>query len=196
MIRLPLIHRYLRIAAAIAVACCGAAVLGAATDGPKALSPTKLGEALTTAAKQRVHAARQLAGKPSFGPNVVVFTPSMRQSHIQATVDSITRQQVSNQFGAQRYALFVPTVRHHSVGPAWISGTEAGTSLPINRFLIAKPDTPERLINLARRRVGNTAVGSRLGGPAIQAGGRGTRTAVEQSRNLQCRAAECHRVLT
>jgi hypothetical protein len=40
------------------------------------------------------------------GPNVYVFTPSMSQASIQSTLDSIADQQVSNQFGAQRYALF------------------------------------------------------------------------------------------
>jgi hypothetical protein len=45
------------------------------------------------------------AGEPDFGPNVYVFTPSMPQSQIQATVDSIASQQVGNQFGTQRYAL-------------------------------------------------------------------------------------------
>ena len=34
-----------------------------------------------------------------------VFTPSMPQSQIQATVNSIASQQISNQFGTQRYAL-------------------------------------------------------------------------------------------
>jgi len=43
---------------------------------------------------------------PDFGKNVYVFSPSMPQSEIQATVDSIASQQVSNQFGTQRYALF------------------------------------------------------------------------------------------
>jgi len=43
--------------------------------------------------------------QPNFGPNVYVFSPSMPQSQIQATVDSIASQQVSNQFGTQRYAL-------------------------------------------------------------------------------------------
>ena len=44
-----------------------------------------------------------------FGPNVYVFTPSMSQASIQSTLDSIASQQVSNQFGAQRYAvLFEP----------------------------------------------------------------------------------------
>ena len=44
-------------------------------------------------------------GRPDFGPNVVIFDPSMPTSQIQATVDSIANQQVSNQFGTQRYAL-------------------------------------------------------------------------------------------
>src|ERR1700728_1803691 len=56
-------------------------------------------------------AARVLAapatppGQPNFGPNVYVCSPSMPQSQIQATVDSIASQQVGNQFGTQRYAL-------------------------------------------------------------------------------------------
>src|ERR1051325_8016390 len=43
--------------------------------------------------------------QPDFGPNVVVFDPSMPQSQIQATVDAIATQQVPNQLGNQRYAL-------------------------------------------------------------------------------------------
>jgi len=42
---------------------------------------------------------------PSLGANVYVFDPSMAQSQIQATVDSIASQQVDNEFGSQRYAL-------------------------------------------------------------------------------------------
>jgi hypothetical protein len=45
------------------------------------------------------------SGQPDFGPNVIVFDPSMPQSQIQATVDAIAAQQVPNQFGTQRYAL-------------------------------------------------------------------------------------------
>src|ERR1700733_12881931 len=41
-----------------------------------------------------------------FGANVYVFTPSMPQASIQSTLDSIANQQVSNQFGSQRYAVF------------------------------------------------------------------------------------------
>jgi hypothetical protein len=55
-----------------------------------------------------------------FGPNVYVFNPSMPLSEIQATVDSIATQQVSNQFGTQRYALlFEP-------------GTYGSASTPLN----------------------------------------------------------------
>jgi hypothetical protein len=39
------------------------------------------------------------------GPNVLLFDPSMPTSQIQAAVDGIASQQVSNQFGTQRYAL-------------------------------------------------------------------------------------------
>src|SRR6202158_3306637 len=41
----------------------------------------------------------------NFEPNVYIFTPDMAQSDIQAKVDAIATQQVSNQFGTQRYAL-------------------------------------------------------------------------------------------
>ncbi|HEY7142949.1 MAG TPA: glycosyl hydrolase family 28-related protein [Streptosporangiaceae bacterium] len=50
-------------------------------------------------------AAPAAPGQPDFGPNVYVFSPGMPQSDIQATVDSIASQQISNQFGTQRYAL-------------------------------------------------------------------------------------------
>ena len=46
------------------------------------------------------------AGRPDFGPNVIVFAPSMSQASIQSTLDTIATQQVPNQFGTQRYAIF------------------------------------------------------------------------------------------
>jgi hypothetical protein len=45
------------------------------------------------------------AAQPDFGPNVLIFDPSMSVSQIKARVDPISSQQVSNQFGTQRYAL-------------------------------------------------------------------------------------------
>ncbi len=49
--------------------------------------------------------AARAAVLPNLGPNVVVFTPDMPVSQIQATVNALANQQVSNQFGTQRYAL-------------------------------------------------------------------------------------------
>ena len=52
------------------------------------------------------------------GPNVYVFDPSMSTSQIQATVDSIANQQISNQFGTQRYSLlFKPGVYGSAATP-------------------------------------------------------------------------------
>jgi len=56
--------------------------------------------------------------QPNFGPNVYIFTPKMSQSAIQATVDAVATQQVSNQFGTQRYALlFEPGTYGSSANP-------------------------------------------------------------------------------
>ena len=43
--------------------------------------------------------------QPDFGPNVMIFDPSMPTSQIQAQVDAIATQQVDNEMGTQRYAL-------------------------------------------------------------------------------------------
>lgn len=48
----------------------------------------------------------QATAAPNLGPNVVIFDPSMSQASIQAALDSISTQQVPNQFGSQRYAIF------------------------------------------------------------------------------------------
>ena len=45
-------------------------------------------------------------GGPAFGPNVIVFNPSMPQTEIQSELDAIATQQVPSQFGTGRYAIF------------------------------------------------------------------------------------------
>src|SRR5271165_584554 len=54
------------------------------------------------------------------------------------------------------YNVFVPGVQHDSSGPAWASGTEAGTSLPQSKFFVASPSTPILAID------GALAVGKNL----------------------------------
>jgi hypothetical protein len=46
------------------------------------------------------------AGQPDLGDNVIIFNPTMSQAQIQSTVQAVAAQQISNQFGTQRYTLF------------------------------------------------------------------------------------------
>jgi hypothetical protein len=65
--------------------------------------------AISGAAAASQHAVKAAAAVPDFGPNVRIFDPSMSTSEIKAAVDAIAAEQVSNQFGTQRYALlFMP----------------------------------------------------------------------------------------
>jgi hypothetical protein len=50
------------------------------------------------------------------------------------------------------YSVFVPTVQHDSLGPAWASGPAAGTALPLQRFFIATPGDSVPMINAALAR--------------------------------------------
>jgi len=76
-------------AAIVALLAMGSVVSTAATAG--AASPTSPRAAV--------------ASGPDFGPNVLVFDPSMTRSEIQAKVDAVAAQQLTNQFGTERYAL-------------------------------------------------------------------------------------------
>src|ERR1700691_2038291 len=56
--------------------------------------------------------------QPQFCPDVYIFNPPMPLSQIQATVNAVATQQVSNQFGTQRYALlFEPGTYGSSTTP-------------------------------------------------------------------------------
>jgi hypothetical protein len=73
--------------------------MGACTSSRSKSSTAATAGATTTVA------APQDPAHSDLGPNVFVFNPSMPQSQIQDDVDSVADQQVSNQFGAQRFAL-------------------------------------------------------------------------------------------
>ncbi|HLZ29173.1 MAG TPA: adenylyl cyclase [Chloroflexota bacterium] len=81
------------------------------------LSPTSMTLASASPAREAPDSA---SNQPDFGPNAIIFDPSMSTAAIQATVDAIGAQQISNQFGPQRYALlFKP-------------GTYGSTAAPLN----------------------------------------------------------------
>ena len=55
---------------------------------------------------------------PDFGPNVLIFDPSMPLSEIQAAVDAVAAQQVNDEMGTGRYALwFKPGVYGSAANP-------------------------------------------------------------------------------
>ena len=56
--------------------------------------------------------------QPQFGPNVMIFDPSMPVSQIQAAVDAVRDKQVNNEMGTDRYALlFKPGTYGSSTEP-------------------------------------------------------------------------------
>jgi hypothetical protein len=58
------------------------------------------------------------SSQPDFGANVYIFSPDMPLNDIQAAVDAVANQQISNQFGTQRYALlFEPGTYGSSTRP-------------------------------------------------------------------------------
>jgi hypothetical protein len=74
--------------------------------------------ALLLSALPVMAASAESAAPPDFGPNVVIFDPSMPTSQIQAQVDAIASQQIPNQFGSQRYALlFMPGTYGSAANP-------------------------------------------------------------------------------
>jgi len=82
-------------------------------------APTALAWAAATSGVTHAKAAPSASSsQPNFGPSVYIFNPGMPQSEIQKTVDTVANQQVSNQFGTQRYALlFEPGTYGSSTDP-------------------------------------------------------------------------------
>ncbi len=99
LIRSSLARSSLILAAGLLAVAGTAATAGVASAAPQARHHA------AAAHRAVIRPATRRAGEPDFGPNVYVFTPSMPQSQIQATVNAIASQQISNQFGTQRYAL-------------------------------------------------------------------------------------------
>ncbi len=65
---------------------------------------------------------------PDFGPNVMIFTPSMSVASIQSAVNTVFNTQETNQFGTQRYAfLFQP-------GAYGATGTGNGLDIPVGYY--------------------------------------------------------------
>ena len=103
-------RRPLRVGVALATAALTSLALVSAGAGPAAAAaspappPTKSPAAKSPAAPSPAWWHHH-SGDPDLGPNVLVFDPSMSTASIRARIDAVSRQQVSNQFGRQRYSL-------------------------------------------------------------------------------------------
>lgn len=65
---------------------------------------------------QETEAHKVQATTPDFGQNVIILDPSMPSDDIQKKLDTLFKQQESNQFGPERYAvLFKPGVYHNKI---------------------------------------------------------------------------------
>jgi hypothetical protein len=83
--------------------------LGLPTAGTIAASMLLLG-------CQATEAQNSAATTPDFGKHVIIMDPSMPSDEVQNKLDTIFKQQESNQFGSERYAvLFKPGVYHTKV---------------------------------------------------------------------------------
>ncbi len=83
------------------------------------------------------------------GAPAPVFTGQCQQNTVLAA-SPVTEEEPFLYTDAQGdYSVFVPAVQDNSSGPAWASGTEAGTSIPLSRFFIAGPNTPTGKITAA-----------------------------------------------
>jgi hypothetical protein len=94
---------FLRIFGAAAMVVLALASAAAAAHRPPA---TRSGRTLPSSTRTLRREWAPTRGAPNLGPNVIVFGPTMSQAAIQSELDSISSQQVPNQFGSQRYAIF------------------------------------------------------------------------------------------
>jgi hypothetical protein len=83
------------------------------------------------------------------GAPAPVFTGSCQQNTVLATSPVTEEEPFLSTDSGGRYNVFVPAVQHHSSGPSWASGSEAGHDVSLSTFFTASPSTPVGAINVA-----------------------------------------------
>src|SRR5580693_3317199 len=78
-----------------------------------------------------------------------VFTGQCEQNTVLAASPVTEEEPFLYADSAGKYNVFVPAVQDDSSGPAWSSGQEAGTSVPLSKFFVASPATPTAAITAA-----------------------------------------------
>jgi hypothetical protein len=98
------------------------------------------------------------ATNPGFGPNVLVFDPSMPVSEIQATVDAIHARQVDNEMGTDRYALLFKPGEY---------GTDANPlQMKVGYYTRLRASARRRRTSSSTARSRSTTAASRTAAPA------------------------------
>ncbi len=82
------------------------------------------------------------------------FTPSTQYTTLPTTPVSEEAPFLYTGAGGDE-RVFVPAVRHDSVGPSYAAGPASGRSIPIGQFFVADPSTPVSAINHALSRGGD-----------------------------------------
>jgi hypothetical protein len=83
------------------------------------------------------------------GAPSAVFTGQCEQNTVLAASPVTEEEPFLYTDSSGRYEVFVPAVQDDSSGPAWASGQEAGTSVPLSKFFVASPATPTLAITAA-----------------------------------------------
>src|SRR5580693_1473615 len=83
------------------------------------------------------------------GAPAPVFTGQCEQNTVLAASPVTEEEPFLYADSAGKYNVFVPAVQDDSSGPAWSSGQEAGTSVPLSKFFVASPATPTAAITAA-----------------------------------------------
>jgi len=78
-----------------------------------------------------------------------VFTGTCQQNTVVASSPVTEEQPFLYTDSSGGWNVFVPAVQHNSVGPNFLSGVEAGTSVAIQHFFVANPSTAVAEINHA-----------------------------------------------
>jgi hypothetical protein len=75
------------------------------------------------------------------GAPAPVFTGQCQQNTVLSASPVTEEEPFLYTDSGGNFRVFVPAVQHGSSGPSWAGGSEAGTSLPLSRFLVASPST-------------------------------------------------------
>jgi hypothetical protein len=83
------------------------------------------------------------------GAPAAVFTGQCEQNTVLSASPATEEEPFLYLNSSGKFEVFVPALQHNTDGPSWASGSEAGYSLSISRFFLAKPGMAVSKINAA-----------------------------------------------